>query len=191
MKIIGLTGKIGSGKSTIANTFKNWGIPVFDSDAIAKSAYHEPSIQRSVQAIVGPIDFTLPTWNKSLASIIFSDEVKRTAVEQIIHEFTQSSFLAWVESNRHAAFLIKESALPKAFKNELVDFLLVVEAPAEVRYHRVHDRSGLSFDDFLQRNNLQNAPYEVAEEKIIYLNNDNHIDNEAKLRTLFNLWSIH
>lgn len=191
MKIIGITGKIGSGKSTIANHFKTWGIPIFDSDSIAKSAYHRESIQRKVQEVVGPIDFTLPTWNKALANIIFSDEIKRTSIELIIHEFTHQSFLAWVEENRHAPFLIKESALPMAFKNELTDFLLVVEAPFETRFERVKERSGLSFDEFIQRDKLQQQAFEVAEEKIIYINNDNGVNNEAKLRTLYNLWCIH
>ena len=191
MKIIGITGKIGSGKSTIANHFKTWGIPVFDSDSVAKTAYHHEHIQRRVQEIVGPIDFKLPSWNKSLAQIIFSDEIKRSAIELIIHEYTQTAFLSWIEEHRHAPFLIKESALPKAFKNELTDFLLVVEAPFETRFERVQQRSGLTFDEFIQRDKLQQQGFEVNEEKIIYLNNDNGMNNDAKLRTLYNLWCLH
>ena len=94
MEVVGLTGNIGAGKSTVANVFVALGIPVFNSDEEAKKAYAIPTIQIEVQNILsssdgslkGPtegihIDFSKDTWKSEIAAVIFSNVEKRLSLE--------------------------------------------------------------------------------------------------------------
>ena len=82
MEVVGLTGNIGSGKSTIAKVFIALGIPVFNSDDEAKKVYTIPSIQHEVKTILGiEINFSKDSWKSEIASVIFSNVEKRLRLE--------------------------------------------------------------------------------------------------------------
>ena len=96
MEVVGLTGNIGAGKSTVANVFVALGIPVFNSDLEAKKAYTIPTIQNEVKTILGiEIDFSKDSWKSEIASIIFSNVEKRLRLEKLIHSYVQDKFIQW------------------------------------------------------------------------------------------------
>ena len=167
MQVVGLTGNIGSGKSTVAKAFSALGIPVFNSDEEAKKAYAIPSIQNEVQDILsstevsskGPteekqIDFSKDTWKSEIAAIIFSNAEKRLRLESLIHAFVQTEFIRW-KSLQHSKYVIREAALANSFQPENCDWLIEIVADETTRQQRVLKRSEISPEDFAKRNSLQ------------------------------------
>lgn len=193
MEVVGLTGNIGSGKSTIAKVFVALGIPVFNSDDEAKKAYAIPSIQHEVCEILnsekiptkvpveasskGPsegiyLDFSKDTWKSEIAAIIFSNKEKRLRLEKLIHGFVQNEFIAW-KAKQDAKYIIREAALANSFQKENCDRLIEVLAEKETRMKRVIQRNGLSEDEFNKRDILQNPNDSFPSDKIFRIHNNN------------------
>ena len=167
MEVVGLTGNIGAGKSTVANVFVALGIPVFNSDEEAKKAYAIPTIQIEVQNILsssegsmkGPeegihIDFSKSTWKSEIAAVIFSNVEKRLRLESLIHTYVQNEFILW-KAVQHSKYVIREAALANSFQPENCDWLIEVLAKKETRMNRVNQRSGLTEEEFNKRDTLQ------------------------------------
>ena len=183
MQVVGLTGNIGSGKSTVAKAFVALGIPVFNSDDEAKKAYLIPSIQNEVKEILGSpkgpaegiqIDFSKDTWKSEIAAVIFSNEEKRLRLETLIHAFVQNAFIRW-KTTQNSKYIIRESALANSFQLENCDWLIEVIAEKETRKKRVVQRSGLSEDEFSQRDALQKSNVSFPPEKTFRIqNNENN-----------------
>ena len=190
MQVVGLTGNIGSGKTTVANVFAALGIPVFNSDEEAKKAYLIPSIQNEVKKILGSpkgpmegspkapaednhLDFSKDTWKSEIAAIIFSNEEKRLRLEKLIHAFVQNEFICW-KALQHSKYVIRESALANSFQQENCDWLIEVIADKETRLERVIKRSELSEDEFNKRDSLQNKNTTFPENKKFKIVNHDH-----------------
>lgn len=185
MQVVGLTGNIGSGKSTVAKAFETLGIPVFNSDEEAKKAYLIPSIQNEVQSILssyegslkGPaegiqIDFSKDTWKSEIAAIIFSNAEKRLRLETHIHAFVQNEFIRW-KATQNSKYIIRESALANSFQQENCNWLIEVYAEKETRMNRVMKRSGYTEEDFLKRDALQKPNETLPATKIFRIQNNN------------------
>jgi len=185
MQVVGLTGNIGSGKSTVAKAFDALGIPVFNSDEEAKKAYLIPSIQNEVQSILssyegslkGPaegiqIDFSKDTWKSEIAAIIFSNAEKRLRLETHIHAFVQNEFIRW-KATQNSKYIIRESALANSFQQENCNWLIEVYAEKETRMNRVMKRSGYTEEDFLKRDDLQIPNETFPATKIFRIQNNN------------------
>jgi dephospho-CoA kinase len=172
MEVVGLTGNIGSGKSTIATVFVALGIPVFNSDDEAKKAYAIPSIQNEVKTILGiEIDFSKDSWKSEIASIIFSNIEKRLRLESLIHAFVQNEFLRW-KAIQHSKYVIRESALANSFQQENCDWLIEVIAKRETRLQRVILRSGLTEEEFNKRDSLQKRNEKFPSNKLFTIENN-------------------
>lgn len=174
MEVVGLTGNIGAGKSTVANVFVALGIPVFNSDLEAKKAYEIPTIQNEVKTILGiEINFSKESWKSEIASIIFSNVEKRLRLEKLIHRYVQDKFIQW-KSIQTSKYIIREAALADSFEPENCDWLIEVEANSETRLQRVILRSGLTKEEFNKRDSLQKKNEKFPSNKIFTIsNNDN------------------
>jgi dephospho-CoA kinase len=193
MQVVGITGNIGSGKSTIARAFTALGIPVFNSDDEAKKAYSIPSIQIEVQNILssseGPaegihIDFSKSTWKSEIAAVIFSNVEKRLRLESLIHKFVQKEFIQW-KARQHSKYVIREAALANSFQPENCDWLIEVHAEKETRLNRVTQRSGLTEEEFLKRDALQKSNESFPSKKTF------RIQNNSKDAVLTEILKIH
>ena len=180
MQVVGLTGNIGSGKSTVAKAFSALGVPVFNSDEVAKKAYDIHEIQNEVRNILGSpkgpsednhLDFSKDTWKSEIAAIIFSNTEKRLRLESLIHAFVQNEFVLW-KAIQHSKYVIRESALANSFQQENCDWLIEVIADKETRKIRVIKRSGLTEKEFYKRDVLQLRNESFPSNKIYTVSNN-------------------
>ncbi|MGW9686535.1 dephospho-CoA kinase [Flagellimonas sp. 2504JD1-5] len=153
MMIIGLTGGIGSGKSTVANMFRELGVPVYDSDLEAKQLMVTSSkIKKSIIELLGKKAYSDGDLNRSyIASKVFKDPDLLNELNSIVHPEVRTHFLAWAEYQT-SNYVIQETAL--IFENEAqknYDYVLLITAPIELRLQRVMDRDGVSKQEVLDR----------------------------------------
>jgi dephospho-CoA kinase len=156
-KIIGLTGGIGSGKTTIAQYFKSLGVPVYIADDEAKKLLENPDIQNKIKAIFGKSVFQNNTISKEkLASIVFQNPQKLTVLNTIIHPAVKEHFQLWVAKHQNEPMVIKEAAiLFESGSDQDCDKIITVVAPLETRIQRVISRDQTSKEAILNRINNQ------------------------------------
>jgi dephospho-CoA kinase len=152
-KIIGLTGGIGSGKTTIARYFEELGIPVYIADDEAKKILYLPEVIEELHTAFGDTIFTNSIPDKAkIAALVFSDKKQLLKLNAIIHPKVANHFKNWVLSNSGKLFVIKEAAIlfeSGSYKD--CDLVILVTAPIEVRIERVMHRDQITRDKVLQR----------------------------------------
>lgn len=140
MTTVGLTGGIGSGKTTIANLFATeFAIPIYIADTKAKELIAQDThLQQEIKALLGEEAFVEGKYNTAfVASIVFSTPEKLQALNQLIHPYVQQDFARWREE-QHSPYVIKESAIlfeSGSYKD--CDYIITVTAPLEERIRRV------------------------------------------------------
>ncbi|MGB5464223.1 MAG: dephospho-CoA kinase [Aureibaculum sp.] len=154
---VGLTGGIGSGKTTVANFFSELGIPIYYADLEARRLMKSSSlIKRKLIKEFGNDAYKDGELNTSfLASIVFKDKSKLTQINSIIHPEVAKDFLSWIKK-QNAPYVIEESAI--LFENNLIDhfdYIITVTAPADVRINRIIKRDNTSKKEVLLRMNNQ------------------------------------
>ncbi|MFC2398899.1 MAG: dephospho-CoA kinase [Capnocytophaga gingivalis] len=137
---VGLTGGIGSGKTTIANLFAlHFSIPIYIADTKAKELVaNNKQLQQEIVALLGEEAFVEGRYNTSfVAQEVFSNKKKLDKLNAIIHPYVQQDFLQWKQSQQ-APYVIKEAAiLFESGSYRDCDFIIMVTAPLEERIKRV------------------------------------------------------
>ena len=157
MKIIGLTGGIGSGKTTVANHFIGAGIPVYIADDEARKIMQSPEILREIEKIFGSVIFKNEVLNRQkLAEIVFSNSDKLKQLNAIIHPAVKKHFGNWILNYKNSPFVIYETAIlfeSGSYKD--CDKIITVTAPLETRIERVIQRDKTSRENVLKRIKMQ------------------------------------
>ncbi len=154
---IGLTGGIGSGKTTVSQIFKILGVPVFDADTAAKEAMeNNPALKEKLVATFGAAVFVEHKLNrKYLADIVFNDAYQLNALNALVHPITIAAAADWF-ATQNSPYVIKEAALMfEAGAGVGLDYVIGVFAPTALRIKRVMDRDHLSREEVLSRMNRQ------------------------------------
>ena len=141
-KIVGLTGGIGSGKTTVAQMFKALGVPVYNADEEAKALMQSSEIlKRELIQLLGVNCYQNEQLNRSfIASKVFADKALLEKINAIVHPKVAAHFEAW-HAKQNTPYVIKEVAiLFETGSQHLFDFILTVTAPVETRIQRVMDR---------------------------------------------------
>ena len=137
---VGLTGGIGSGKTTIANLFAlHFSIPIYIADTKAKELVaNNKQLQQEIVALLGEEAFVEGRYNTAfVAQEVFSNKEKLDKLNAIIHPYVQHDFLQWKRSQQ-APYVIKEAAiLFESGSYRDCDFIIMVTAPLEERIKRV------------------------------------------------------
>jgi dephospho-CoA kinase len=158
MKKIGLTGGIGSGKSTIASIFKALGIPVYNSDDRAKVIINSNvSARDRVISLLGDEAYNSDGFidREYVADIVFQNKSILLKLNAIIHPFVKEDFDDWCKVNK-SNYIIKEAAILFESKaNVGLDKVVFVSASESIRMKRVGDRDGLSEKQIRARMNNQ------------------------------------
>lgn len=175
---IGLTGGIGSGKSTVAGIFQVLGIPVFDADANARQLMEsDAQLQKEVVTLFGSSAYEAGKLNRKLiADIVFQDPFQLEKLNAIVHPATIRAAEEWA-IRQNAPYIIKEAALFfEAGSADGMDYIIGVYAPQHVRLHRVMKRDQVSREDVLHR--MQRQIQEEIKMRLcdyVVLNDDQHL----------------
>jgi len=154
---IGLTGGIGSGKSTVAKIFETLGIPVYYADAEAKRLMNSSeTLKKVIRQNFGEATYENDQLNrKYLAGIVFNNPEKLELLNALIHPVTINDAEQWMQQ-QSAPYSIKEAALLfESGAAENLDFIIGVYAPQALRIKRVMKRDGLTADEIMKRINRQ------------------------------------
>lgn len=154
---IGLTGGIGSGKSTVAKIFETLGIPVYYADAEAKRLMNSSeTLKKVIRQNFGEATYENDQLNrKYLAGIVFNNPEKLELLNALIHPVTINDAEQWMQQ-QSAPYSIKEAALLfESGAAENLDFIVGVYAPQALRIKRVMKRDGLTTDEIMKRINRQ------------------------------------
>tara|TARA_R110000765_G_scaffold61991_2_gene120280 strand:- start:706 stop:1290 length:585 start_codon:yes stop_codon:yes gene_type:complete len=187
MKIIGLTGGIGSGKSTVANMFKELGVPVYNSDERAKYLMNTSlDIKRQLIKLLGEEAYKGDKLNRSfIAEKVFSNTNLLAKLNDIVHPIVRNDFIDWTKKQDYS-YVIQETAL--LFENkaqDLYDSIILVTAPKETRIIRVVDRDKSSREQVIARMKNQ-----LDDKKKLNLSNY-VIENIDLERTSSNVLQVH
>jgi dephospho-CoA kinase len=152
MIIVGLTGGIGSGKSTIAGFFMKLGVPIYIADEEAKELMHTPALIEKVTALFGKEAYINGSLNRPyIADLVFDDVALLQKLNGIVHPAVAAHFKQWSQ-NQQVPYVIKEAAI--LFENlsyKQCDFTILVTAPAAIRIKRVMARDHTSEEKVLAR----------------------------------------
>ncbi|WP_273757502.1 dephospho-CoA kinase [Bartonella sp. AU55XJBT] len=151
MKIIGLTGSIAMGKSTVADFFKQAGISVFSADEAVQQLYKsEPALSHIERIFPGVVENGEVNRLK-LSEILIDDKEKLQTLEKIIHPLVQEKEKKFIDTARHQGEKLVILDIPLLFEKNgesRVDSVIVVSAPPEIQKERVMIRQGMNEKKF-------------------------------------------
>ena len=175
--IVGITGGIGSGKSTVCKIFELLGAPVFEADSEAKKLLDTNTlVQSELRKEFGNLVFMAngKVSRKKLAEIVFADKMRLEKMNNIVHPAVYKVFKNWLNSKKHFPYVIHEAAiLYESGFHRFMDFTILVSAPREERIKRVMKRDGSERKSVEERMKNQLAEKEKQKMASIVLLNDN------------------
>lgn len=147
--LVGLTGGIGTGKTTIATVFQCLGAPVYDSDSWARQLMTtDKAIISAVKKTFGAKSYTNGGLNRPyLASKVFSSDENQRVMNAIVHPEVAKHFQQWVQENSSASYIIKESALLSESMTLKLDKYILVTAPEDLRISRILARDNRTVEE--------------------------------------------
>ena len=157
MKIIGLTGGIGSGKSKILSVFSTYGIPCYESDIRAKwLMQRDAELKSRIKSFFGDQIYENDQFNqRKLAKLVFANKGKLEALNSLVHPRVKMDFKSFV-SQQNTPYIIKEAAILFETGGEKdCDATILVTAPEKLRLQRVLNREKISSMDIKARINNQ------------------------------------
>lgn len=179
MKIIGITGGIGSGKSTVCRLFAEQGIAIYDADSRAKWVIeNNENLVLAIKNIFGENAY-LPNglYNKQyISAIVFKQPEKLAQLNSIVHPAVKQDFIDWLaakKENYAHSFVLKETAiLYEAGTDKNTDVVIAVYAPKKIRIERVRQRDNLGTDEILARMQRQWADAKKMQKADFVIYND-------------------
>lgn len=157
MKIIGITGAIGCGKTTVANILKKMGYEVFDADAEVKNIYKNDNFLVILKSVFPRVFNKDGIDKKLLRRIVFSNQKELLKLEEIIEPFLQELFIKKMEESAHQQGLLFIDAVLLFEKgwNKYCDKVICVTVDFETQKQRVMKRDAISEEEFLDIYHLQ------------------------------------
>ena len=154
MKIVGLTGGIGSGKSKALTFFKNKGIPCYQADLAGHKVLNQsPELKANVQAYFGSEIYTETGLDrKALGKKVFNNQEALEFLNGIVHPAVRQDFQNFIQQQQQAPFVVSEVAILFENKGEKrYDKIILLTAPENIRLQRVMARDGISETEVRQR----------------------------------------
>ncbi|MGB1294038.1 MAG: dephospho-CoA kinase [Flavobacteriales bacterium] len=173
--IVGVTGGIGSGKTTICKALEKMGYPVFYSDQAGRTLLKEnEDLKTEIKTIFGSVVFNSNNEieRKVLGEIVFKDPTKLDVLNKMIHPKVKACFENWV-NEQHSEIVFKESAILFETNDQSCTFVCHVFADIEVRISRVMQRDGVTKEAVLDRMKNQWTDEQRKEKSHFNISNNN------------------
>lgn len=175
---IGITGGIGSGKSTVSEIFRLMSIPVYNADIESKKLTNSSqTIRDKLISLFGKELYNNGNLDKKmLASLIFTNEENLKQVNNIIHPEVEKDFIRWANSKTEHSIVAHEAAiLFEAGEDQLMDKVITVYTPLEMRIARVSKRDSTSREMVQERiNNQMSEEEKIARSDYVVYNDEQH-----------------
>jgi dephospho-CoA kinase len=185
--LIGITGGIGSGKTTLSKKLRAEGYSVYDSDAEARRLQNEhPVIRKELIKLFGDDIYTNQILNRSaLAKIVFGKPELLSKLNSIVHPYVKQDFDLWIKKHETEKLLFKESAiLFESGFNNFVDKVILMVASEEVRIARVIKRDGATPEQVKLRMKNQMTDDEKVPKADFVIYTDDNMPLEDKMRRI-------
>lgn len=161
---LGLTGGIGSGKSTVARIFEEFHIPVYYADDRAKWLMNQPKLKRKITQEFGESAYENGVLNRSyLAEIVFTNQEALLKLNGIVHPAVGLDFENWCNHQKSDVVVKEAAVLIESGAKDSVDEIVVITAPPKVRIDRVMNRDNITEQQVVDRLNNQMTDSQRAE----------------------------
>ncbi|GAB4497814.1 MAG: dephospho-CoA kinase [Saprospiraceae bacterium] len=188
---VGITGGIGSGKTTVCQIFESLGIPVYYADDWAKWLIsNDEALKKGIVEIFGNKAYTeAGAYNRPfVAKIVFENKAKLAALNALVHPAVERHSRDWHDKQAAIGvpYTLKEAALMiESGSHQFLDFLIVVTAPEDLRVQRVMQRDGVSAEQVRAR--MANQMPETEKVKLA----DFVVVNDGERMLIPQVWQIH
>lgn len=156
---IGITGNIGSGKTTVCKIFEALGIPIYYADAEAKKLMtDDPLVREQIKLLFGVKAYTAEGAldRKFIGDIVFNNPQMLSRLNYIVHPAVKRHSADWAKSHKKVAYTLKEAALLiESDNHKAMDKIIVVTAPLELRIERVMARDAATKEEIMARERKQ------------------------------------
>ncbi|MFZ4725011.1 MAG: dephospho-CoA kinase, partial [Paludibacter sp.] len=185
--LIGITGGIGSGKTTLSKKLRAEGYSVYDSDSEARRLQNEhPVIRKELIQLFGEDIYNNQILNRSaLAKIVFGKPELLSKLNSVVHPFVKEDFELWIKKHETEKLLFQESAiLFESGFNSFVDKVILMVASEDVRIARVMKRDGTTHEQVKLRMKNQMTDDEKIPKADFVIYTDDNMPLEDKMRRI-------
>ena len=184
---VGLTGGIGSGKTTAAKIFKQLGVPVYFSDDRAKNLMlNNHFLREALLSVFGEKVIIDGFLNKSyIASKVFANPKELFKLNSLVHPFVQRDFDVW-STSQTSNYVLKEAAIIfETGADKFLDKVVLVESPQHLKFSRIMNRDGITEEEVLNRMRNQWSDSQKR------TNADYIIQNDEKCSLIHQILKLH
>lgn len=192
MKIVGLTGGIGSGKSTVLSLFQNLGADVYIADVEAKKLMNSHEVlKKEIINLFGNEAYRESELDRDyIASIVFKDNEKLKALNLLVHPKVKEHFKDFIKKSSSDLIIYEAAILFESGGNELCDFIITVTANFKDRVQRIMKRDGVTESQILDRMKHQlNDEFKIKKSNFVIQNNSLNY-TKSQVSTIYDLLRV-
>ncbi len=189
MKIIGLTGGIGSGKSTVLSLFKDFGIATYVADDEAKRLMNaEGELKNEITKLFGEKAYIEGALNRPyIASLVFSDKKKLDTLNALVHPKVYEDFQKFIKKTNTDFIIYEVAILFESGSDKLFDYIITVLASFENKIERIMKRDGASEAQILERMKHQSSDDFKIKKSNFVIRNNKLENTKCQVSTIFGL----
>lgn len=187
--IIGLTGGIGSGKSTVLKMFQELGAKAFIADIEAKKLMNSDiELKQQIVDLFGEDSYENNELNRTfIASVVFSDKEKLAKLNSLVHPKVKKTFLQEANKYKKNILIYEAAILFESGSNQLCDYIITVVADEEIRIGRVSKRDGVEKREVIRRIENQSNDYNKVLNSNFVIKNHQITATQQQVFTIFDL----
>ena len=189
--VVGLTGGIGSGKSTVLNFFKEFGIPVFIADTEAKKIMNtNKDLREGVISLFGELAYINNVLNREyIASIVFNEKEKLKALNNLVHPQVRIEFEKFKKNNKNEIIIYEAAILFESGGDKNCDYIITVVVNSEERIKRLIKRDLSTRVEIESRMRNQINDESRIKRSHFVINNSNLVNTKEQVFTVFEMLS--
>jgi len=189
MKIVGLTGGIGSGKSTVLKLFQDFGAAIYIADIEAKKLMNtDKELISKIKLLFGEKAFVNEVLNTNyIASIVFNDKGKLELLNAMVHPKVRQDFNNFVNKTTAEIVIYEAAILFESGSDKICDFVITVTSDFDTKIDRIMKRDGVSKQQILDRMKHQSTDEFKIKRSNFVITNNSLLYTKLQVKTVYNL----